>query len=81
MAETVRIAPAAHAALTEIARVKRLTLTEALSQSIESYRREMMLQALDADYAALRMDPKAWAEELAQREAWETTNADGLENE
>lgn len=81
MSATVRIAPAAHAALTAIARMKHVTLTEALSQSIEIYRRELMLQALDADYAALRADPKTWARELTEREPWESTSADGLEDE
>jgi hypothetical protein len=81
MAETVRIDPASHAALTEIARAKHIPLTEALSRAVESYRREMLIQAMDADYAALREDPAAWAEEQAERAAWETTSADGLADE
>lgn len=81
MAATVRIDPAAHAALTEIARAKSITLTEALSQAVQSYRREMMIAAMDADYAALRADPKAWAAELEERSAWDSTNTDGLVDE
>jgi hypothetical protein len=79
MAETVRIDPEAHAALSEIARAKHLSLTDALSQAVEAYRREVFLQAMAAGFAALRDDPKAWAEEEAERSVWETTNADGLE--
>jgi hypothetical protein len=41
----------------------------------------MLIQAMDADYAALREDPAAWAEEQAERAAWETTSADGLADE
>lgn len=81
MAETVRIDPAAHAALVEIARAKHLTLTEALSRAVESYRREVLIQAMDADYGELRADSEALEEELAERAAWESTNADGLERE
>lgn len=81
MAQTVRIDLTAHAALTEIARAKHLTLTEALARAVEAYRREMMIEAMDVDYAALRADPDAWAEEQADRAAWDTTNADGLADE
>jgi hypothetical protein len=81
MAATVRIDPAAHASLARIAKAKRLTLSEALSRAIEAYRREMMIQAMDADYAHLRANPAAWAEELAERSLWDATNTDGLENE
>src|SRR5262249_11872291 len=43
MAETVRIDPAAHATLTEIARAKHIPLTEALSRAVEAYRRQVFL--------------------------------------
>jgi hypothetical protein len=81
MAETVRIDPSSHATLAEIARAKHIPLSEALARAVESYRRELMIQAMDADYGALRDDPKAWAEEQADRAAWETTSADGLDDE
>lgn len=81
MAATVRVDPAAHAALSEIARTKHLSLTEALSRAVEAYRREVFLEGLASDFAALRSDPKAWGEEMAERAAWEMTTADGLEEE
>jgi len=81
MAETVRIDPAAHAALAEIARAKQLSLTEALSQAVESYRRELFLEGLASDFAALRADVDAWADEQVEREAWDITSGDGLEDE
>jgi len=81
MAETVRIEPAAHAALAAIAKAKRIPLTEALTRAVEIYRREVFLEAVSAGYAALRADPKAWAKELDERGAWESTDADGLGDE
>jgi hypothetical protein len=81
MAETIRIDPASHAALSEIARAKRIALSEALARAVESYRRELMLQAMAADYADLRSNPEAWANERAERAAWDKTIADGLEDE
>ena len=81
MAETVRIDPAAHAALAEIARAKHIPLTEALSRAVELYRREVFLEGVASDFAALRSDRRAWRGELVEREAWDTTSADGLERE
>jgi predicted transcriptional regulator len=79
MAETVRIDPAAHAALTEIARAKHISLTEALTRAVETYRREVFLEAVAAGFAALRQDEAAWAEERGERDLWDTTLADGLD--
>src|SRR5205807_52089 len=76
MAETVRIEPDAHATLQEIARAEHLSLTEALSRAVAAYRRQLFLEGLDRDFAALRADKKAWADEIAEREAWDSTLAD-----
>jgi predicted transcriptional regulator len=81
MPQTVRIDPAAHAALVEIARAKHIPRTEALSRAVELYRREVFLEGLADDFAALRADAGAWAEEQAEREVWDVTNADGLADE
>jgi hypothetical protein len=39
---------------------------------------EEFWDAFEAAYAALRADPDAWAEELAERALWDTTLMDGL---
>jgi hypothetical protein len=41
----------------------------------------VFLEAMAAGYKAIRVDHEAWADELAEREPWETTSADGLEDE
>jgi len=79
MAETVRIEPVAHAALSSIARSKSLSLTEALSRAVESYRREVFLEAMVSGFEELRADPEAWAGEQAERAAWDATMGDGLD--
>jgi hypothetical protein len=50
-----------------------------LSQALEDYRRKVFFEGLAADYAALKADPRAWEEELAERKLWETTLMDGLD--
>jgi hypothetical protein len=76
MVETVRIDPAAHIALAEIARAKHVSLTEALSRAVALYRREVFLEGVASDFAALRADAGAWAEEQSERSAWDATIAD-----
>jgi hypothetical protein len=38
------------------------------------------LTGLNEDFATLQRNEAAWAEELAERESWEGTLADGLED-
>ena len=49
-----------------------------LDKAIERYRRERFLRAANEEYASLKRDPKAWKQELHEREIWESTSADGL---
>ena len=53
-----------------------------LDEAIEHYQRERLLDEANAAYARLKINnPKAWKEELAEREQWDGTLADGLEKE
>ena len=81
MAATIRVAPAAHAALSEIARTKCLSLTETLSRAVAAYHREVFLEGVTHDFEALRRDPAAWAEEISERTAWDSAADDGLRGE
>jgi len=78
---TVRISPAAHDALRELATRTGEPMQMVLTKAIEHYRRQRFLDELDAAFAALREDPEGWAAELAEREAWDATLADGLDDE
>jgi hypothetical protein len=82
MAETVRIDPATHTALTEIAKAKHIPLAEALRRSVELLRREVFFEQMNAGYLALRADPDAWAEEQRDVDEWDRTAAnDGVDDE
>jgi predicted transcriptional regulator len=78
--ETVRIKPETHAKLKELASKAGESLPNTLERAIDAYYREQFLADVNRAYAALRADPKAWAQELAEREAMEGTLADGLED-
>lgn len=75
----VRITRSAHALLRALAEEADEPMTETLEKAIEAYRRQRFLAALNAEYAALRGDPAAWAEEQVERAAWDATLADGLD--
>jgi hypothetical protein len=77
--ETVRIRPETHAKLKELAGHAGESMPDTLDKAIDAYYRERFLEATNRAYAALKANPKAWAEELAERRALEGTLADGLE--
>ncbi|MGO8792331.1 MAG: toxin-antitoxin system protein [Terriglobia bacterium] len=77
----VRISPRSHDLLRQIAEDERQSMQSVLDRALERYRREKFLRAANADFEALRDDPRAWKEELRERELWEQTSADGLAKE
>ncbi len=79
--ETVPISPATHAKLKELAERSGLSMSRVSEQAVEALRRQTMLEETNRAFAALRADPKRWAEERAERTAWEATLADGLEDD
>jgi predicted transcriptional regulator len=79
-ATTIRIRPKSHKALKEIAAITGQSLQDVLDQAIEEQQRRLYLEGANADYAALKENPKAWASFKKEMAAWDSTNLDGLEN-
>jgi len=79
--DTVRVKPETHAKLKAIAEQTGRPMPEVLEQAVETLRRQRLLAEANSAYAALRVDAKAWAAELAEREAWDGALSDDLENE
>jgi predicted transcriptional regulator len=77
---TVRVSRPAHAILRALAEETNESMTEVLEKAIESYRRQRFLAGLNADFAALRDDAAGWQEELNERQDWDATLLDGLED-
>jgi hypothetical protein len=50
-----------------------------LDQALDAYRRKVILKAVNPGYAALKANPEAWAEHLAERKFWDATLMDGLD--
>ena len=79
--ETVRIKPATHAKLKELAGELGKSMPEVLVAAIDGLYRQRFLEDCNRAYARLKANPKAWREEMTERKAWDTTLADGLEHE
>jgi hypothetical protein len=79
--ETVRIQPATHAKLKKLAGELGKSMPEVLAAAIDGLYRQRFLEDCNRAYARLKGNHKAWREELAERKAWDTTLADGLEHE
>ncbi len=81
MTKLVRMRLATYKKLNKLAKDKGISMQRILDEAIENYKREKLLEDANKAYAELQADPVAWQEELAERALWETTSADGLDDE
>jgi hypothetical protein len=77
----IRITPRSKAVLRALARQAGKPMQAALDEAIEHYRRDIFLDGVNAAYATLCNDPKAWKEEQAERALWDKTIADGIQDQ
>lgn len=77
----VRVFQHTHATLRNLAAETGEPMQELIAEAVESFRRRRILEQTNAAYAAMRSVPEVWQEELEEREAWDTTLRDGLEDE
>ena len=78
---TVRIRSETRETLRQLERETGYRTTELLARAVEQYRRSVILGLTNTAYGALRADPDRWADLQAERDEWDTTLADGLEND
>src|SRR5919198_5108748 len=75
---TVRISAPAHRILRELSKAEGKPMLALLDEAVETLRRQRFLEDVNAAYAALRADPRAWKAIEEERCAWDVTLADGL---
>lgn len=78
---TIRVSERTHEVLRAMAATTGEPMSRLLERAVERLRAEEFFSALDAAYDALRAEPSDWAEEQAERAAWEATLADGLDED
>jgi predicted transcriptional regulator len=76
---TIRVSLRARDLLQELAQRSGSSMQAVLEQALEQYRRQQLLKATNAAYAALRAAPEAWADLEQERLAWQQTLADSSE--
>lgn len=75
---TVRANAGTRDILRHIAKELGEPMQTSLAKAVELYRRQVFLQKANSAFAAVRKDPKAWKDELKEREAWNTTLMDNI---
>jgi predicted transcriptional regulator len=81
MATTVRISARAHDLLKRQAQETGQTMQVVLEEALELLRRKRFIDGVNADFTRVREDERAWSEMLDERSAWESTVADGLDDD
>ena len=77
----IRISPRSKAVLRTLAKRAGKPMQAVLDEAIEHYQRDKFLDDVNAAFAKLRSDPKAWKEEQAERALWDKSLNDGIEAE
>lgn len=78
---TVKIKAETYAKLKETVAETGQPMIDVLAAAVEAYRRRIFLEGVNADFAKLRDDRHAWADEQAERQQWNATLADDLAEE
>ena len=78
MPANIRISPAAHHSLTQMAKATNSSLQEMLDLAIENQRRRLLLEQTNLAYSKLRQNKKAWQAWRAELRQLDATLSDGL---
>jgi len=76
---TIRISPETLHSLRELAQQLGEPMQRILAHAVEGYRRHHLLERTNHAYDALRSDPEAWQEEEEERQAWDISLSDDLD--
>jgi hypothetical protein len=75
---TTRISASAHGILREMSKAEGKPMLALLDEAVEALRRQRFLEQLNAAYATLRADTRAWETLEQERQMWDVTLPDGL---
>jgi len=76
---TTRISEEARKILRKLSDEENCSMQEIIDEALEEYRRKIFLKKSNQSYAKLRQNQEEWQEEEREREAWDTTRSDGLD--
>ena len=77
----VRVSNSTHQILRNLSLESGESMQTIIEQAVEQYRRRRFLEGLSQDFKTLKEDTQSWQEELEERQLWDKTLLDGVENE
>lgn len=78
---TIRVSRSTHELLRGLATSSKATISALVDEAVRDLQRKKFWADFNAGYAALKADPKAWADLQQENAAWDSTLADGLPEE
>jgi hypothetical protein len=75
---TIDISETTHKTLLQLAQSSGDDLVTIMDRAVENYRRYIFLVQADRAFATLKQNEELWQEEIAERQAWDVTIADGV---
>jgi predicted transcriptional regulator len=78
---TIRVSRSTHGRLRELADRTGETMADIVDLAVRQYQRERFWADYHAAHAAIQADPSAWADLQDEVESWDSTSADGLEDQ
>lgn len=74
---TTRILDTDHSLLQELAAQTGMQHQEIIHEALEAFHRERLLDEINAAFAQLKRDDRAWREAQAERSAWDGSATEG----
>jgi hypothetical protein len=78
---TIRVSRSTHELLRDLASKSNTTITAVVDEAVRDLQRKKFWEDFNAECAALRADPEAWADLRQEDSVWDQTLADGLEDQ
>jgi hypothetical protein len=76
----VKLKPETYERVKRMARDQHATMQDVITNGIDALERQEYGQAFQEDFARLREDRAAWAHEQSERDLWDSTLEDGLDD-
>jgi hypothetical protein len=76
----VSINESTHHNLVKLAEASGETIQVILEKAVDNYYRHTFLTKANQGFAALKANKSLWEEEIAERQAWDVTIADGVDD-
>ena len=81
MTKMTRISAAVSQKIEALAQDHNVSKSRIIEEAVKAYEKELFFKKIDADYARLQQDPKAWKEYQDELAEWDVTLKDGLDDE